>query len=327
MEESVNVLVRSFKGKSKSLQKKYHSQTLRVNVKDVQKIRKDFNMVQLPFFYFGKLSKAKQYTRIIYDFEGEDAQMIVEASLGDVVPSQFDYDVVQVLLRFREAYKKDGRTDHRLEFSAWDVAKELGILLQNKNGKYGWTPKIKERISQSISRLVRTNYKIQNLYTVKNEHGERHLKDYVEFHIVNNLSAKDDFFGKDRLFSIKFNDFFVDAIDKGYKWDYELAKLEAISKSTARRLFEIIDTKRNSLQYYFSYDEVAWRIPLNSKRMNKICINGYLNHLKEVQAIHDYKVGYKLNQPDSDCFTVYFIKDTKARQDKLSSEASVNFFL
>ena len=324
MEETMNVLVVNRNGKSKSYQKKYHSRTLKVNVKDIVRISKDFNLVRLPFFYFGKLSKTKQYTNIIYNFEGKDTQMIVHSLAGGVVPSQFDYDVMQVLLKFREAYKREGGGTNIIEFSTWDVAKELGILFKNKDGKLCWTSKIKERISQSIARLVETNYEIKNLYTVKDEYGVRQLEKYVKFHLLDRIAAKDDLFGKDRLFSIKFNDLFINAIDKEYKWDYEVAKLESITKSTARRLFEIIDTKRNSLQYYFSYDDIAWRIPLTSNRMNKVCINGYLEHLKEVHAIHDYAVDRRHNQPDKDYFTVHFIKDTKARQSKLTNDLDIN---
>ena len=327
MEKTENVLSISFNSKTNKSQhsiKKYHSQTLRVNVKDIKMVHKDFNLVQFPFFFFGRLSKKKQYTSIVYSFEGDDAQMIVKSPAGSVVPSQFDYDVALVLLKFREAYKKSGNGTDSLEFSAWDVAKEMNILFKNKEGKLCWTSKIKERISESISRLVETNYEIKNLYTVKDENGVKRLQEYVKFHLIENLSAKDDLFGKDRLFNIKFSNYFIDAIDKGYKWDYEVAKLESITKSTARRLFEIIDTKRNSLQYYFSYDDIAWRIPLTSNRMNKVCINGYLEHLKEVHAIHDYAVDRRHNQPDKDYFTVHFIKDTKARQSKLTNDLDIN---
>ena len=81
-------------------------------------------------------------------------------------------------------------------------------------------------------------------------------------------------------------------------------------------MFEIIDTKREKLEYYFSYEEIAWRIPLNSGRMNRKYINDYLKYLVSVGTIHKYE----LNKPNPQCFTVFFVKNTQSRKKSLSKK-------
>ena len=207
------LLTRSIKKSDGVLQHLPDTQTLKVNVKDIKKICKDFNMIQLPFFVFGKLAKQKQYGKVIYEFDDNDAKMVVSASVGQSVPSQFDYDVMQVLLKFFEASRRcDKNKVNKIYFSAWEIAKCLGLLHRNKkNGKLSWNTITKNRIDASIRRLIDTSYEIRNLYTVKNGLGKKEVQKYVKFHILENLYARDDLFGDDRSYCVKFNDFFFNA--------------------------------------------------------------------------------------------------------------------
>jgi hypothetical protein len=88
--------------------------------------------------------------------------------------------------------------------------------------------------------------------------------------------------------------------------------LDSIHKTSAKRLFEIIDFQRNrKKEEKFNYNEIAWAIPLNSQRKNRILINEYLVHLKDVGVIKNFI-------PDSPkgFFQVFFI-DEVLREDFL----------
>lgn len=305
----------------KTFEKRKHSDipTLEVKINSIAYIRKDINMIQLPFFYF---SDKKQYEVIRYKFGSDESkQMIVQAAALDKVPTTFEFEVVQVLLKFREAYKKANPGKEMFTCKAWDIARELGMIYRDKNGKVSLSKKEKDRIVESIERLKKTSYTLLNLYNVKTTaaqgekaHYERQEK--VIVNMLDSLSIDEDLFHSESTFHIKFHDLFIRSIENKYHFTYELAKLDQIKKPTPKRFFELIDFRRNrQMEAEFEYSEIAWAIPIRSGRNNRILINGYLDYLtNEVKVIAGFS-------PDSKpgFFGVKFLPDTKNNYNVITS--------
>ncbi len=290
--------------------------TLDVNLSDVGYIQKDINMIVLPFFWF---CRKTNYNIINYYFDHDKTKkMVVTSATGDTIPTAFDYEIIQILLKFKQAMSLKGKLKKDIFVcTAWDIAKELGQLSKNKRGYSGLSKEKKERIIKSIERLKTTSYNLQNIYNVKST-SEDGFNTYarqekVLFNILDRVSITSDLFDSEATFNIKFNDLFLESIESKYHFSYELAKLEAITKTSAKRFFEIIDFRRHKrLVSSFKYKEIAGLIPLNSGRRNRIYINDYLKHLKRVGVIADYKTDTPPNK-----FTVDFLKETKQRKDRL----------
>jgi hypothetical protein len=291
-------------------------QRLEINMTDVELIKKDINMIVLPFFYF---AGNKKYDLITYNFDDNKAKtMKVRAVSGDRVPGGFDYEVLQVLLKFREVIKKESPQKEIFSCTSWDIAKEMNLITKNKKGYLGLSKEKKDRISESISKLKSTNYILQNLYNVKEIKLDGQVlysnKKLINMSILDSVVSDEDIFNSKNTFIIKFNELFLRSITNKYHYTYELSKLKNIKKTTAKRLFEVIDFRRKQkLEATFCYKEIALSIPLKSGRKNRILINGYLTHLKEfAYVIKDFKIdnpkGY---------FQVFFFKDSKIHKDDL----------
>ncbi|MFA5879838.1 MAG: hypothetical protein WC860_06645 [Candidatus Margulisiibacteriota bacterium] len=289
--------------------------TLEVDLTDrTDIIQKDINMIVLPFFYFGS---KKQFAVIRYYFNRDKSkQMLIEAASRKYAPTAFDYEVTQVLLKFREVMKKQYPEQEGFYCTVWNIAKEMGLLCKNKKGNLGLSLNTKNRIIDSIERLKKTSYELINLYNVKEiKNGLPFYtkEEKIHINILTELRSSDNKNKEDNktIFYIKFSDVFLRSIHNKYHFTYELAKLDQISSPVAKRLFEIIDFRRNQkLEAVFSYKEISSSIPLNSGRMNRVFINNYLKQLKDEAKvikdfIADYQVGY---------FQVKFVKDTKYRQ-------------
>jgi len=105
--------------------------TLEVIIGKTKYIRKDINMIQLPFFFF---SDKKQYEVIKYKFGSDESkQMIVQAAARDKVPSTFEFEVIQVLLKFREAFKKKERKIRTDLEEAYKIWKKMNQTLDRRN--------------------------------------------------------------------------------------------------------------------------------------------------------------------------------------------------
>ena len=86
--------------------KKNDLSILKINLSNIKYIRQDVNMITLPFFYF---SDKKKIDAIEYILDNdENKKILVQTAAGDSIPSTFDYEVFQVLLKFREARIKEG---------------------------------------------------------------------------------------------------------------------------------------------------------------------------------------------------------------------------
>ena len=293
--------------------------TLVVNLSDVSYIQKDINMIVLPFFWF---SRKTNYNIITYNFDHDKTKkMVVRAATGDTIPTSFDYEVIQVLLKFRQAMRMDGQPlKQEFTCTAWDIAKEMGLLSRDKKNYQRLSQKTKDRIIQSVERLKQTSYNLENLFNIKStaKDGSNIFirEEKVGFNIIDNIRITNDLFNSESTFVIKFSDLFLQSIEAKYHFTYELAKLDAISKTSAKRLFEVIDfQRRKKLSCSFRYKGIAELIPLNSGRQNRVYINEYLQHLKDVNVIIDYKVDSPKNY-----FTVEFLKDTPLRKASLETE-------
>jgi len=293
--------------------------SLVVNLSDVGYIQKDINMIVLPFFWF---CRKTNYNIITYYFDDDKSKkMVVSSTTGDTIPTSFDYEVVQVLLKFRQAMLMGGQASKK-EFTCtvWDVAKELGLLSKNKRGYFGLSKEKKDRIIKSVVRLKTTNYTLENLYNIKSTATDG-SKIYAReeraiFSMLDNVQITNDLFDSEATFIIKFSNLFIESIEAKYHFTYELAKLDVIAKTSAKRLFELIDFRRHKkLSCGFRYKEIAGFIPLNSGRQNRVYINEYLAHLKAVGVIADYKSDHPQNG-----FTVDFLKDTPLRKANLEDD-------
>ena len=285
--------------------------TLEVIIGKTKYIRKDINMIQLPFFFF---SDKKQYEVIKYKFGSDESkQMIVQAAARDKVPSTFEFEVIQVLLKFREAFKKDNPDKEIFTCKAWDIARELRMIYRDKNGRVSLSKKEKNRIVESVERLKKTSYTLLNLYNIKSMPTEGEKPQYtrqekVIINMLDSVSIDEDLFQTESTFHIKFHDLFIRSIENKYHFTYELAKLDQIKKPTPKRFFELIDFRRNrQLEAEFEYEEIAWAIPIRSGRNNRILINGYLDYLtNEIKVIDGFSPDIRPG-----VFSVKFLPDTR----------------
>ncbi|RAP32845.1 hypothetical protein DID80_08440 [Candidatus Marinamargulisbacteria bacterium SCGC AAA071-K20] len=242
--------------------------------------------------------------------------MTVESVYGGSIPSAFDYEVVQVLLKYRQGNRKDDSSRETFVCTVWGIAKELGITYKNKKGVPSLSKNASNRIKESISRLKKTQYELLNIYNTKDPKAtgkDRYKKmQRIQFSILDSVSIDEDMFKpSDKRFCIKFSQTFVQSIETKYHYTQNIKQLESIKRSAAKRLFEIMVFKsKKERKMIFSYGEMALAIPLNSGRKNRILINKYLSELKDdAKAIRNFA-------PDieKDKFSVEFISDLEKNQ-------------
>lgn len=296
--------------KTRRARKPSEISTLQVDLSDIKIIQKDINMIVLPFFYFSTKGK---YEIVEYKFDHDDSRkMTVRAPAGQTVPSTFDYEVLQVLLKFREMIKRQNYSQEIFTCTAWDIAKELNMIYVDKNGKKSLSKKEKDRITESIVKLRSTSYELLKIYNVREHKGngrfDDRAQDRVVINILDQLESSEDLFGSESTYQIKFNDYFLSSIKNKYHFTYELGKLSSIKVATAKRLFEVIDFRRKQqLEAEFCYKDIAWAIPIRSGYMNRAIINRHLENLKnDAKIIQDFLIDSRKGH-----FKVFFLEDEK----------------
>lgn len=301
-------ITRSFAVEEVSYDPALEEKPVIIDFSKLKYVKKDANFISIPFFSFKKKkSKAINY---IYDKE-KDIKVEVRAVHDQYVPTAFDHKVLNVLLKYREYYK-----DKSVFYvSAYQIAKEIypGMKIGGQNLK---------RIEESIDRLQTTSYKIYNLYKTRKDNMEYETHEVHPMTILVNASYSDSMLDQDRLYAIKFSDFFINNIENNYYFQIPTEIMDRISNPTEQRFYEIIkyDSYDKSYKKFkpaavFSYDEVSRKIPLTAEdaRNNKKTINKLANELIEKGLIKTFRA----HHPENVYFYVEFEGTAKLDAPKL----------
>jgi hypothetical protein len=205
--------------------------------------------------------------------------MTVRAISGDRVPSAFDYEVFLVLLKFKIIMTRDRSRRNSLECTSWDIAKELGLINKTAKGTYGLSKFVKDRIISSLYRLNQTFYSVEwfNELAQKSQTKTKN----GDFRIIQKLENKEG-----PMYSIDLSLWCLNQINSSHLTMDRLNVLRKIDMVSVKRLFEVIHfLKSNKKKCKFNYDHIAWMIPINSGRKNRILINDYLLQLKHKEKV------------------------------------------
>lgn len=297
--------------KSKMIVKKTKPKVLRIRTSE------DFietNLLDLPFCYFYKTKEP--VTDLIYTWNGSDGlQRSIEVrSSSKGIPSPYEYDLLIALLRIyikqndNKIYVIDEENntfdiDNKVTFSYRELAKEMGYK--------SMTPVLKEKLDNSIQRLVDTN--IYNsgggLYNPMTKEYMTNLK--FQIGILHNYSSY-DYFATDELdesgnpimkidrksikdrVSVEIDTFFLKnlMLGKGKISDKNLRL--SLKLDVSRRLYLLLNKWQNGRKsMYLKYETLYFRIPLTDEKddyYRKRRLKDALNELKNKGFIIDFEM-------------------------------------
>lgn len=270
-----------------------------IDLSKISHISKDANFIDIPFFSFKK--KKIQALNYIYDRKN-DIKIEVRASIGQYIPSAFDFKVFNILLKYKAYFKND----KQFVISASQIFKELFPESKKISGRD------LKRIRESIDRLRDTTYKIYGLYKIRGENKEYETKKRQSISILSEITEAENLFNSgDNLFAIAFSDIFIRNIANGYYYKVPVSVINKLSNPTAQLFYEIIRydsydvyTKTYKKAKVFSYDLVISKIPLTAKdnRDNKKTVDRIARECLSSGLINTFKPSY----PNSNYFYIEF---------------------